>query len=339
MPDANLPAVTVIIPNYNGRNLLASNLPAVRASAAHYSGGCAIVVVDDGSADDSVTLLERDFPDVNLVRHARNRGFAEAVHSGVAAAGTEHLIFLNSDVRPDADFIEPLLQVLQAEDVFAASPLIVDGQGRMTDESWRGYEVRRRRLRPLKLKGFVPPGPVATLFASGGSMALKKSMFQALGGFLPLYQPFYWEDIDLGMRAWRRGWRSLFVPGCRIVHDHGGSSIKTHTARSRIHRIGRRNKFLFEWIHLSPEALRQVIPGYVVQALGRLARLDVVYLGGLIAALRRLPEVRAIRRELERTQSLGFEDILAKVRDSLETARQTQQPGLADYQPGDGINK
>ena len=113
----------------------------------------------------------------------------------------------------------------------------------------------------------------------------------------------------------------------------------THTARSRIHRIGRRNKFLFEWIHLSPEALRQVIPGYAVQALGRLARLDLVYLGGLVAALRRLPEVRAIRRELERTQALGFEDILAEVRDSLETARQTRQSDLAGHQPGDGISK
>ena len=339
MPDVALPPVTVIIPNYNGRQLLAGNLPAVRAAAARYPGGCTVVVVDDGSADDSVTLLEREFADVKLIRHDRNRGFAEAVHSGVAAADTEHLVFLNSDVRTDADFIEPLLRTLLAEDVFATSPLIVDGHGRMTDESWRGYEVRRRRLRPLKLKGFVPPAPVATLFASGGSMALKKSMFQALGGFLPLYQPFYWEDIDLGMRAWRRGWRSLFVPGCRIVHDHGGSSIKTHIARARIHRIGRRNKFLFEWIHLSPEALRQVIPGYVLQALGRLARLDVVYLGGLFAALRRLPEVRAIRRELERTQALGFEDILAEVRDSLETARRNQQSGRSDNQPGDGISK
>ncbi len=333
MPDAILPAVSLVIPNFNGARLLGANLPAVLAAAAHYPGDCEIIVVDDGSTDDSVARLTREFPGVRLVQHAVNRGFAEAVHSGVEVAANECLVLLNSDVRPDADFIAPLIRHLQVPDVFAVAPLIVDGQGRPTDESWRGYEIRRRRLRPLKLGGRLPDRAVPTLFASGGSMAVRKSRFQALGGFHPIYQPFYWEDIDLGLRAWRRGWRSLFEPGCRIVHDHSDSSIKRHVRAARIQRIGRRNKFLFEWIHLSPEALRQVIPGYAVQALTRLLRLDFVYLGGLYAALRRLPEVSALRRELAATSCLDYQAIVDTVREGLARAWTESQPAATPAGP------
>ena len=314
---ASLP-VALIIPNYNGAALLRANLPSVLAAAGNYPGGCEVIVVDDASTDDSIVVLEREFPQVHLLRHAENRGFAAAIHTGVQAARAEFLIFLNSDVRPDADFIEPLAHHLCIPEVFSVTPLIVDGRGEVTEEAWRCYGLRRGRLRLIPLHGRVPPHWVETGFASGGSMALRKSLFVELGGFAPIFQPFYSEDSDLGLRAWRRGWVSRFEPGCRVVHDHVGSSINTQVSSFRVRRIRRRNQFLLEWIHLPARDLfGALLPGYLLQILGRLLRLDMAYFGGLAAALWQLPQALTLRAKIAKTQRMGFWDIMSRVENSL----------------------
>lgn len=316
--------VALIIPNFNGEALLRANLPSVLSAAGRYPGGCEVIVVDDASTDESAGVLKREFPPVRLVRHAENRGFSAAIHSGVDAAQAEFLVFLNSDVRPDADFIAPLVRHLGAPEVFSVTPLIVDGRGEVTEEAWRCYELRRGRLRLIQLKGRIPPHWVETGFASGGSMALRKSRFIEMGGFAPIFQPFYSEDSDLGLRAWRRGWVSRFEPGCRVVHDHAGSSINTQVPSFRVRRIRRRNQFLFEWIHLPARNLfGSLLLGYLRQALGRLLRLDVAYFGGLAAALWHLPRVLMLREKIRETQRLDFWDIMSRVEHSLVSVEAT----------------
>lgn len=318
MIDSSLPPVTLIIPNFNGAELLRGNLPGVMKAADSYPGGCAVIVVDDKSGDNSIEVLKSEFPGVQLVAHEKNRGFSEAIRSGVEASETEFLIFLNSDVRPDPDFIAPLIRHFERPEIFSVTPLVVDEGGRPTEESWRCYRIRRGRFRALKGRGFIPRTPIETLFASGGSMAVRKSRFLALGGFLPIFKPFYSEDSDLGIRAWRRGWRSLFEPASRVVHDHRSSSIKENIPSPRVRKTRRRNQFLLEWLHIPARELwLSLLPGYGLQALGRLLKLDWVYFAGLFAALRRLPEALRIRADIERTSVLGFWEIM----DSIERSK------------------
>ena len=318
MTDTAFPPVTIIIPNFNGAPLLRRNLPCVLAAIRQYAGRGQAIVVDDCSRDESIEVLKTEFPKVKLVAHPENRSFSEAIHSGVRAAGSELLIFLNSDVRPDADFIAPLVGHFARPEVFSVTPLVVDGEGQVTDESWRCYRIRRGRFRALKGRGFVPNKPAETLFCSGGSMALRKSKFLELGGFLPIFKPFYSEDSDLGLRAWRRGWRSIFEPGCRVVHDHRGSSINKNVPSIRVRKTRRRNQFLLEWMHVPAwDIAVALIPGYAVQSLGRLAKLDWVYFAGFFAALRRLPEALAIRAEIGRMSVLELWEIM----DSIERSK------------------
>lgn len=319
MPDTIvIPPVTLVIPNFNGAGLLQINLPSVLRAMAAYPGDATLIVVDDASHDDSVALMEQAFPDVTLIRNPKNLGFAEAVHAGVRAAGTELLIFLNSDVRPDENFIQPLLRHFDAPDVFSVSPLVVNPAGQPMDESWRCYTMRRGRLRMVPWAARVPGEAVPTLFASGGSMALRKSMFLGLGGFLPIFRPFYSEDSDLGLRAWRRGWRNLLEPSCRIIHDHQGSSINTHVPSARVRRVRRRNQLMLEWIHVpGRDILCALLPAYGVQVLGRLLRLDMAYLAGFAAALLRIREVLEIRRSVECSSDRGFWEIMALIRASM----------------------
>jgi GT2 family glycosyltransferase len=320
MDKTDFPPVGVIIPNFNGVHLLRRNLPFVLRAAAAYPGICPVIVVDDGSGDGSAEMLRTEFPSVRVVVHETNRGFAEAVHSGVAAAEAEFLIFLNSDVRPQEDFIAPLIRQLEKAEVFSVSPLVLDEDGRVSPVSWRCFRIKRGRLRSVRWRfdDLKPERPTESVFASGGSVALRKSMFLALGGYLPLYKPFYSEDFDLGLRAWKRGWRTLLEPASRVVHERRGS-ISENVAADRVRKTRVRNRFLLEWTHMpGRDLMLYLVPGYLLQLTGRLLRLDLVYVKGFLAALRRLPEALRVRAEIQKLQVLDFWRIIDSVEQSFK---------------------
>lgn len=314
--DSSFPPVSIIIPNYNGARLMVQNLPVVRQALNAYAGGGELIVVDDCSRDGSVEVLERQFSDVTLIRHDRNRGFSEAVHSGVHAARHELLIFLNSDVQPEASFIAPLASALREDDVFAAAPLINRETGACDPNSLNCYSIRGGRLRRLRgpyADASLAKGPRPSLYASGGSVALRRSRFLELGGFLPIFHPFYWEDFDLGVRAWRRGWRIVSIPASRIVHQSHGGAIKENVAKRRIRRALQRNKLLVEWIHLAPSELPLFILRLIPRLLARAVSLDFGFVGALADALAKLPEARSIRRKLEANGAKPFAQILQSI--------------------------
>ncbi|BBL73331.1 glycosyltransferase family 2 protein [Methylomagnum ishizawai] len=318
MSAIDFPPVSLIIPNYNGSALLKANLPAVLRAAADYPGTASVIVVDDGSRDGSAALVRGGFPQVTLVEHPVNRGFAEAIHSGVAAAPTELLVFLNSDVTPAPDFLAPLAGHFARPGIFSVTPLVLDEQGRCNEVSWRCYHIRGGRLRAVQ---WTPPDtfshPWQTLFASGGSMMLRKSMFTALGGFLPIFKPFYSEDFDLGLRAGRRGWISLLEPRSRVVHDSGSGSIKTNIAAKRIRAIRIRNHFLLEWMHLPARDIwLRLLPGYLWRSASRFVTFNWVYLLGLAGALARLPEALRLRAAIQASATLDFWSLMADIEHS-----------------------
>lgn len=321
--------VSLIIPNYNGRALLEKNLPAVRRAMDVFRGCTELIVVDDASSEPGLDELIAAFPDVHWLHHAQNQGFSAAIATGVAASAAEVVVLLNSDVAPAEDFLEPLVAPLEDPEVFAVSPLILDEQGGVQRVSWNRFEFTRGKLRERRWPqdpDRLPQHPVPTLFTSGGSMAARKSYFTALGGFAPIYRPFYVEDMDLGVRAWRRGWRVLFEPRSAVVHQEHGS-IRTHVARSRIKRVQRRNRLLFEWTHFP--AWRIFLyrgPYYLKQLVGRSLRGDWDYGAGFRAALAQLPEALRFRREVQAGSTVGFEEVLAGVEREIAAYESQNRP-------------
>jgi GT2 family glycosyltransferase len=304
-----LEPVSIIVPNFNGALILADNLPIVTAAARAYGAEVEIIVVDDASADHSVALIKEKFPQLKLIRHDANRGFAAAVHSGVNAAAHELLVFLNSDVRPQADFLAPLIETLMgSRDVFSVSPLICDPEGRLQNVSWNRYKMVRGTIKSTPwdlttVRERQHSGrALKSLFASGGSAALKREMFSRLDGFLPLYEPFYLEDMDLGTRAWMRGWQTLFDPRSRVVHDHVGT-IKRFFGAGKIRTIRTRNRFLYLWLHCSRRRLvRSHIPWTAFRLPLRLLRLDLTFPVALLQGLARLRSVMAHRSHMKQAQ-------------------------------------
>jgi len=143
------PPVSLIIPNYNGAKLLKENLPTVLEALSQYAGGGQLIVVDDGSTDESLEVLKTAFSGVECVIHPENRGFSEAIHSGVEAAKNEFLILLNSDVQPEPDFIAPLISRLQHADVFAVQSAIRVDQARPHPYCLSRYAFRLGALKRL----------------------------------------------------------------------------------------------------------------------------------------------------------------------------------------------
>jgi GT2 family glycosyltransferase len=304
-----LKPVSIIIPNFNGASILETNLPSVLAAARAYGGDVETVIVDDASSDQSIAVVTERFPQVKLVRHDVNRGFAETVHSGVHAAAHEVLVFLNSDVRPHADFLAPLVETLMtSRDVFSVSPLVYDPEGRLQNVSWNRYKMVRGTIKSTlwdlnTVRECQNSGrALKSLFASGGSIALKKEMFNSLNGFLPLYKPFYLEDTDLCTRAWMHGWQTLFEPRSSVVHDHVGT-IKRYFHAKKIRTIRTRNRFLYLWLYSSRQRLvLSHAPWTAFRLLLRLLRLDLTFPIALMQGLVQLRSVKMLRSEMKQSR-------------------------------------
>jgi GT2 family glycosyltransferase len=312
--------VSIIIPNYNGEQILAKTLASVVEAGHAYPGECEIIVVDDASQDNSIKLVTENFPEINIVRHDTNKGFAEAVHTGTKSSTHAIIILLNSDVRPDRNFIAPLVRRLSRDNTFSVSPLILDHCGKALRVSWnlgkivRG-EIRKRNWDLEDAQHLAHTGQaLKSLYASGGSIAFKKEMFLQLGGFLPLYKPFYYEDRDLCTRAWRRGWQTFFEPESTVVHDHQGT-IKRFYPAKRIKIIRRRNRFFYLWLHLSASKLFfSHFPWIFFRLPLRLLQIDTVYAIALFKALPRLREVLKLRGRLEREYTpKSLEEIIKEI--------------------------
>lgn len=237
--------ISVIIPNFNGKNLLKKNLPSVIKNCPD----CQIIVVDDASTDGSVEFLKENFRKIKTIDHQKNKGFVGAVNSGVKAASGQYVLLLNSDVSPREGFLLPLkAAIFNKPNVFAVGIKDVSHEDGNTIAKGRGGACFKR--------GFVNHYPLPiekaeTLWVSGGSGLFDRSAFLKLGALDNIYSPFYWEDIDLSYRARKAGYICLFEPDSVVDHFHEEGAIKRHHKDFFIKTISYKNQFIFVWNNIS----------------------------------------------------------------------------------------
>lgn len=312
--------VSIIIPNYNGEQILSKNFSSVVKATRAYPGESEILVVDDASQDNSIRFIEEKFPKVRIVRHDINKGFIEAVHSGIKSSIYPIIILLNTDLRPDREFIRPLVRWFNRYDTFSVSPLILDQCGKPLRVSWNLGKIVRGEIRKHDwnledaLKLARQGQSLKSLYASGGSVAIRKEMFLDLGGFLSIFKPFYYEDRDLCTRAWQRGWKTYFEPESKVVHDHQRGTIKRFFAEKQTKIIRRRNRLFYLWLHLSTRKLIfSHIPWLLIRLLLRTLRLDLIYPIALFKALPSLEEIIKLRCSYGGQEHKPLEKIVKKL--------------------------
>jgi len=311
--------LSVVIPSWNGRHLLEKFLPSVVTAAAAFEAACRqpteVLIADDASTDDTIPWLAARFPQVRFEVSERQQGFAATANCGVEAARYGWVYLVNNDVALEPGTLPPLVAHFSAPEVFAVASQVYDyDTGRLSGAGQLG-EFRRGFLR-IHRRYFVPPPaaqqpPYLTIFASGGAALFDREKSLALGGFDEMFTPFGWEDVELSLRAWKRGWRVHYEPRSVVWHQFA-STISKRFSRRQVRAIYERNRLLTHWIHLdAPTLVLSHASFLLLKLLGSpfVGRWEVWR--ALKWALAAWPQVRARRTALRATQPHQLREILA----------------------------
>ena len=244
-------SISVVIPNYNGRYLLEKNLPSIFRALENFAGNFEVIVADDASQDDSISFLELNYPQVFLVKNTVNRGFSSNINSGLKKAKCSLVLALNNDVSLDPHYFKHLLPHFNhSSDTFGVMGSLchpdtqeVQDGAKLCELSWFGLLRSTRNL-------ISPSSPtLPSLFLSGANALMDRGKLAHLGFYDELFDPFYNEDVELGIRAWRMGWKCYFDSRARAYH-FPSSTIKSTSSAQRIRLVSLRNRLILHDIHL-----------------------------------------------------------------------------------------
>jgi GT2 family glycosyltransferase len=287
---------SIIITNFNGRQNLEECLPGVMEAAAEVDG-TEINIVDDASTDDSVSFIKRAYPQVNLLQNKSNEGFGKTANKGFHASRGKIAVLLSNDIKPDKNFLLPLLPHFKDEKLFAVGCKRLSPEGKIEE----GQKVAKFLFGRVKFsrhfawsnsyKELVPS------FYTGGFGAFNREAVLALGGFHPLYAPFFWEDVDLCYRAAKRGWKVLYEPRSIVYHfDSKLGTIRRHFDSKYTKKIKKRNELLFIWSNLDrPRLLEHTVFLFVRLSISWVWG-DFSLYTGFFHACMRFSEVQAKRK-------------------------------------------
>jgi len=288
---------SLIILNWNGKDLLAQGLPSVIEAVRQDGRAHEILVVDNGSNDGSPEFLRESFPEVRILELPQNLGFAAGNNAGVRAAGHDIVVLLNNDMVVDHGFLRPLLESFE-EDTFAVSCQIRNQDPSvLRQETGRTMAVFRRGMIDFSHRevGEISRPCTPAFWAGGGSSAFHRQKFLALGGFQEVFSPAYVEDADLSFQAWQAGWSVLFAPRSIVYHKHRASTSRRFSA-AELDRLVQRNQILFLWKNIRGWRLLLSHCAFLPWNCYRLARdHGPAVWRALPEALARLPRLQAAR--------------------------------------------
>ncbi|MCS7314412.1 MAG: glycosyltransferase [Bryobacterales bacterium] len=282
MPDG----ISVIIPSRNGRHLLASMLPPVLADLAGFASE--VLVVDNGSNDATAGFLRERFPGVIVDVSPEPLGFAQAVNRGLALARYSHVCLLNNDMAIEPGFFRALRAAFdRVPDLFCATAQIMFPEGVRRQETGKAVlpPPLRRGRDDFPLRCETPlPGETWTyvLYGSGGCSMYDARKLRSLGGLDESYRPAYVEDLDVGYRAWLRGWPTVYVAEARVLHKHRATTSRYYS-EEELNRLLETNYLRF--LARSVGSAR-VFAALWAEAIERLNRRAAYGSGPALAALR-----------------------------------------------------
>jgi GT2 family glycosyltransferase len=304
-------SLSVVIPSFNTADLTLQCLATLLREAPP---GSEVIVVDDGSRDDSVARIRDQFPQVELVCHDHSQGFTAAANSGLSRARGDLLLLLNSDTEIPAGGLDPLPPAFAREPrlgIAGAELRFPDGRsqwggGKAPGLLWLlmlssglptilnrlpGY----RRLRPLNAESRQVD------WVTGAALAIRRQTLQESGGLDSRYR-FYCQDLDLCLRVAALGWEVRQIPDFQVVHYLGSSIGKeqTTTQQSGAPELLWSDLLLWARVHRGEAWAR------------RAAR--IMKIGGTLRVITRsllTPLVQSTRRPVWRQETRAFRAALA----------------------------
>jgi GT2 family glycosyltransferase len=292
-----MPRLSIIVPTFNAQPLLQACLLSVlryRPTATE------VIVVDDASTDGTAEWLRATHPHVRVIRSERNQGFCRSINAGIRAARAPIIQTLNNDTVVMENWAESALELFADPSVGSVAPQIWLMRDRETLDSAGdiyhlcGYTSNRGHGQELRADFYR----VAEVFGASASAAFyRREALERVGGF-PEHFEAYYDDVDVAFRLRWAGYRCLYSPSSRVLHQLHGSY--DHSAPRTIYLMARNEERVF-WANLPPRDLAwAILPhlGYIVGcglAKCIMHRNFLAYLQGKLAILLEASEIRRQR--------------------------------------------
>jgi len=246
-------SISVVIPNYNGRKLLEENLPSVIGALHNSNVDYEIIIADDASSDNSVQFISSAYPQIKIIQSLSNQGFSPTINKGIQESTKDLVFALNSDVQLTPDYFINQFKYFKRDDTFGVMGRIIDLEGDRIQDGAKYPTYNWFKFKSTV--NFIPVHQssdawIPTVFLSGANALMDRKKLQLLGGFDEIFRPFYLEDVDLSLRAWRMGWNCYYDHNSICKHPVS-ATIKNYHKEKKVRVISKRNRFIIHAIHFS----------------------------------------------------------------------------------------
>lgn len=308
--------IAVVIVNWNGAAFIGRCLDAVFAQTHRPDE---VVVIDNGSTDESVASIRTRYPSVQLIARPNNEGFARGYNLGIRHTTSDYILILNTDVFLDRDFLYRARQAIEQE------PTIGSIAARIYKADTDQIDYVGLWLQPwLKVVNSRNTTERAFVFAgSGAALFCRRDMLNDIregDSFFDEDFFLYWEDVDLAWRAQLRGWRCAFAPEVMAYHLGSGSQggkVRTLSKPAAVQRHIWKNRYLVIAKNASCVEGLVLLPclllGELLHWIGIAVRIPhrlPVFVGAHLDFLKLLPATLKKRRAIQRRRCLGTRKVL-----------------------------
>lgn len=262
------PLTSVIIPVFNHREVTVRCLESI-ASTWLDGQPVQIIVVDDGSGDDTAAVVTR-LEGVDYLRGGTNEGFVHACNRGAALARGKYICFLNNDTVVRDGWLDELIRTVERDETIGiVGSKLVYPDGNLQEAGaivWRdgsGWNVGRLKDPDDPRYNFVRD----VNYVSGAAMLVRADLFKRAGGFSTLFAPAYYEDVDLCFQVQEMGYRVVYQPRSVVIHYESVTSGNDVGGIKRFQEVNR-PKFREKWaerLALHPENDRSNVPAATLQ--------------------------------------------------------------------------
>lgn len=242
-------SISIIIPVYKNYQMFYQYLEINKK----FFDDCEVIIMNDYPLENITQSVKKIYPQAKVVNNKKNLGFAGNINKGVKIATRNYVFLMNSDVvLKDDSFKKTVDYFKKNKKLFAISFAQLEKDDKIVGAN-RGYfqnGLINHFSQPISNHQSLLPN----FWAEGGASIFRRKLFMKLGMFDEIFNPFYWEDIDLSYRAWKAGYEIKFDPKIIVEHHHQ-STIGKYFQQKKILRIAFRNQLIFHWKNLTDKEL------------------------------------------------------------------------------------
>lgn len=296
--------IDIVILNYNGADIMPQCLPSIIEAAKRSRVPCQVIVLDNGSTDNSLDYLRKSFPQVKVVNSKENKVLF-SYNDLIPELDSDIIILLNNDIRVDPGFISPLISYFSSPYVFAVAPKQMNFNGIGYNGGKNKIEFRFGMVQAGQYL-YGDDDPVMeqagyTFYSANAAFDRRK--FVELGCFDDIYAPFTWEDTDIGYRAWKSGYKFIYEPKSVIYHDESHTFDREGGKIRNRRIITRRNSLIFTWKNITDPGL--LLKHFILLPLNLVSGIlyDWARIAAFFEALRFIPRVISARHKAGNNRS------------------------------------